>query len=126
MVAVAVIVVGGSSVLLARRRAVRVAPAVLTVDQARVVGVYKRLRRKLARAGADPRGKTAEELCQEIRHAGWGDVSPALEVIDAYNEIRFGARPLSGDRYGRLCNLVRSLHLSKPKAPRPPTLNPKP
>jgi hypothetical protein len=53
-------------------------------------------------------GKTAEELAALIAAAGAGG-SEALAVIQTYNEVRFGQRPLSRAKYALLCKQLAAL-----------------
>ena len=89
--------------------------ASLTVDQARAVRLYERLRKRLRRAGivwADASGvKTAEELGRDLRldTHGLDNIQTAHEVLVTYNEARFGGRPLPGARYAELLRDLRRL-----------------
>ena len=113
---VGALALAGAAFLLSRRRA-GVPRQLLTVDQARAVRVFTRLRRRLRRLGVDTRGKTAEELQDELHRAprNWIQVDAAIEVLGAYNEVRFGARSLSRERCARLKRLARSLRLAGPQ-----------
>ena len=108
----AVLVVGGTFMLLLNRRPRRPDGAPLTADQARAVRLYGTLQRKVRVLGTNPRGKTAEELCQELRRVAETNATPAINVINAYNETRFGGRPLPWERYARLKRAVKKLHFS--------------
>ncbi|MBE0558167.1 MAG: transglutaminase domain-containing protein [Proteobacteria bacterium] len=89
-----------------RRRSREMAP-LLTQDQTRAVHLYKRVLRRAARYGADGRGKTAEELRQELEGNGWPE--GIFAMIDLYNEVRFGKRPFPPGRYAELRKSLRSL-----------------
>lgn len=104
------LIVGGILILLLSGRTRGPDRAPLTADQARAVRLYGRLQRKVQVLGTNPRGKTAEELCQELRRVAENQATPAVEVINTYNEVRFGGRPLAWDRYTRLRRLVKRLH----------------
>ena len=86
----------------------------LSVDQARAARVYRRLLRKLNRMGTPSKNKTAEEVRAEVRASSRFEGGPILEVIDTYNEVRFGERPLIPAQYARLRRLVRDLRPTNP------------
>ncbi len=87
----------------------RVKRAGLSKDQVRAALLYKRLRHKLERSGAECAGKTAEELHQDLLREQWVDVGPGIEILEAYNAARFGKRPMPRDRYARLQKRIRAL-----------------
>lgn len=91
-----------------RMRKPAAAPA-LTPDQQRAIRLYRGLLRKLERHGAQARGKTAEELRQEVAANGWKDPSGAIAVLDAYNAVRFGGRPLPRTAYRELAGRLEGL-----------------
>ncbi len=101
------------SVTFLRRDTASGRAALLTVDQTRAVRLYRRLQRKLARMGAAPAGKSAEELYEAILLEPYCETAPVRELIDAYNEVRFGAKPLPVERYARLRDLLRQLQPTK-------------
>lgn len=79
----------------------------LTPDQARAARLYRSVLRRLRRCGMSTSGITAEELL-----AGWcarGDGETLRELVDAYNEARFGGRSLTRDRYLQLLRRARVL-----------------
>lgn len=69
----------------------------LTRDQSRAIRVYRKLRRKLRRAGVDVTGKTAEEIREIMEATDWPIRQDAIALLDEYNDIRFGARPYRAD-----------------------------
>lgn len=81
----------------------------LSSDQERAVRLYRRLCNKLAKAGAELGGKTAEELREELLLFPWIDEGTATQVLQVYNEVRFGARPLSLAAYVGLRKRVGGL-----------------
>ena len=112
----AILVAGGTLILLLNRRTQSLGRLPLTAEQARAVRLYRKLRRKLQVLGANPQGKTAEELCQELWRVAETQSTSAVDVINTYNEVRFGGRPLAWDRYTRLTRIVKKLHFPKEQA----------
>ncbi len=94
-------------VLLQAHRLFRRPKYILTVDQARAVRLFKRLCRKLTRFGVDCRGRTAEEIQDDIVECPVIVVAPAADILTTYNAVRFGARPLPPDHYARLRKSLR-------------------
>jgi len=112
--AVLLVVVGG--VLIRFRPWVRAGRReVLTEDQARAVRLYRRLQRRLKRFGIEPWDKTAEELCAEACSNDRIEPARLVELIGAYNEVRFGRRSLPRERYKALCRLTGRLRDIKDK-----------
>lgn len=80
----------------------------LTEDQVRAVRLLRRVRKYLARHGASCAGKTAEEL--GAMGARLGEVDSALvgEMVNTYNDARFGRRALPSSRYKELLRRLRA------------------
>ena len=102
-VLLAALLAGGSGLLLLRGHEQRTGRVLLTADQTRAIRLYQRLRRRLDILGTSPQGKTAEELSREIHDVDEARAATAIEVINLYNEVRFGRRPLPWDRYAQPC-----------------------
>jgi len=78
---------------------------VLTTDQARAARLYRSVLRRFRRIGVNTSGVTAEELL-----AHWPvqrDGETLREVIQAYNEARFGGRRMPRERYVQLLRRLR-------------------
>lgn len=82
---------------------------VLTRDQKRASIIYQKLRKKLSRCGIEISGKTAEELMEAVELLPWDDKVAALRLLHDYNEIRFGGRPLGGERLAAIRRALRGL-----------------
>lgn len=103
-------VAAGCIWLIARRRRPPVVRDVaLTPEQVQVVKLYLRLRRKLTRFGVDCRGKTAEELGEELATERWGAPEGVMELLSCYNTVRFGGYPLPPARLAALRSAVKAL-----------------
>lgn len=92
------------------RRRNRVKETFLTEDQARAVRLYKRIIRFAARLGALPPAGTAEDLRAHLEEQN--GPCALIEMIDLYNAVRFGRRPLPLERYHALRKTLRSLRSS--------------
>lgn len=77
--------------------------------QARAVALFLRLKRRLTRFGMRCEGRTAGELDRELRRLWGAQAVPASEVIDTYNAVRFGGRPLDDATYARLRRAIQAL-----------------
>lgn len=88
----------------------------LTRDQKRAAALYRKLRKKLYRCGIDIAGKTAEELMLAVDSLDWQDKAEASRLLHAYNEIRFGGRPLAKAYFTSLRSALRAL---RPKRQEP-------
>lgn len=84
---------------------------VLTRDQTRAITVFRRLRKRLKKAGVDVEGQTAEELLESVENTDWPDRAEAESLLTAYNEARFGGRPLPSQRFAELIRALRALRL---------------
>lgn len=87
---------------------------VLTRDQTRAIKIFRRLRKRLKKAGVETEGQTAEELLALVENTDWPDRAEAEGLLTAYNEARFGGRPLPGERLAELLRTLRGLRLRNP------------
>lgn len=107
--------VAGIAVFFVRRHRSRAADRflyrrVLTADQMRAVRLFRTLRRRMKRMGISADGRTAEELQRAIEGThGAENAVCTRDLIDTYNQVRFGGRPLSREHYARLKRLARAL-----------------
>lgn len=81
----------------------------LTREQRRAISLYRALRKRLKKLGVETAGRTAEELLEEIGKTDWPQKAEAQRLLSAYNEVRFGARPLPGERLAELWRALRAL-----------------
>jgi len=93
-----------------RARAQSLYAGALSADQHRAVTLYERLRRRLRRMGVSVAGLTANEIQQHIETVPIvNDAAAVRELIETYNQVRFGGRPLTRERYAALKRLLRSI-----------------
>jgi hypothetical protein len=81
----------------------------LTGDQARAVKLYRRLLRKLERAGIKCKGLAAEEIQAEVGEKRPAVLAGASAILLTYNQVRFGGRPLPPQPYRDLAKRLRQL-----------------
>jgi hypothetical protein len=113
-----------SLVLVGRRSSWgRIGP--LTADQKRAVRLYRSLRRVLERAGVVCRGRTAEEIVGAAERLGVGVVGPAATIVQLYNEVRFGERPLNREQFRDMATLLRRAGAKKVLEAPPATSSPR-
>jgi hypothetical protein len=74
----------------------------LTPDQTRAVRLYHGLVKRLDRLGIPCSGRVAEEIAEDVRNCSWLDRAPLMEIIGAYNSVRFGGRPMNRAKYAAL------------------------
>ncbi len=87
---------------------------VLTTDQVRAVRLYRDLRHRLERIGVPVVGRTAEEIRRALEETPiLAETTAVHDIIETYNQVRFGGRPFSRDHYARLKRLQRSLQRNK-------------
>jgi transglutaminase-like putative cysteine protease len=102
--AIPVVIAGVALLLLLRlrrsRRRGKVFP--LTPDQTRAVRLHHGLVRRLERLGIPCSGRVVEEIAEAVRNCSWLDRETVLKVIGAYNEVRFGGRPMNRAQYAAL------------------------
>ena len=87
------------------RRPVRV----LTTDQLRARRLRNEVGRRLRAAGVDTKNKSVDELRQVLAAQPWNSPEDALQVLAAYNAVRFGARELPVQSFGTLLRMARKL-----------------
>ena len=83
----------------------------LTGDQARAVKLYRRLLRRLEQAGIKCKGLAAEEIEAAVGETRPGASAGASAILLAYNEVRFGGRPLPLQPYRDLAKRLRQISL---------------
>jgi hypothetical protein len=83
----------------------------LTRDQGRAVRLYRRLLRKLERAGIKCKGLAAEEIQAALAATRPAALAGASTLLFAYNEARFGGRPLPPQSYRNLAKSLRQIPL---------------
>jgi transglutaminase-like putative cysteine protease len=80
----------------------------LSQDQTRATTLYTYFLEQLRKRGIDCRGKTVEELREDIAAQAWVDETTARSILSSYNAVRFGKRSLDVGLYGILKNMIRS------------------
>lgn len=110
-VAVITLAIVGVAALLRRRKE----PFPLTRDQRLAVRLFSELRNRLAKAGIDVIGLSAEELEREVSQRGWTEFGDIQQTLRLYNEVRFGAKPLDRPRLDMLLRRMRALRPPKPR-----------
>ena len=85
----------------------------LTSDQKRAARLYRALVRRLERLGIPCAGQVAEEVAGAVGRCGWVDRNTAFRIIDAYNAVRFGGRPMSRGDYAALCRALSGLRTGR-------------
>jgi len=97
------------------RRAPRAFRAELTPDQVRAVRLFVRLKRRLKSLGMDCRGKTAREILEFVLSEGGALNRDVLDaVLEEYNKVRFGGRPLTDTRFAELNRSIKTLKKPSP------------
>lgn len=92
--------IGGG--IVAWARATRPNRFPLTPDQARAVRLYRKLLRNFAPTGLVHKGMSAEEVHKAIAQNRPQLLKTVSTVINTYNEVRFGKRPLPPQPYRQL------------------------
>lgn len=82
---------------------------VLTRDQLRAISLFRRIKRRLQRSGTGTEGKTAEEVLEAWRDRALPNPDVVDRLVQAYNQVRFGGRPLETGQYEELRKLTREL-----------------
>ncbi|NUM56559.1 MAG: DUF3488 domain-containing protein [Candidatus Hydrogenedentes bacterium] len=80
---------------------------VYSADQARATRLYVRLRRRVATLGTDAHGIGARELVHAVESNPSIDAATVSRIVRAYNETRFGGRPMDKRSYEELARAVR-------------------
>ena len=81
----------------------------LTEDQRRSVGLYHTLKQRLRRCGLPSTGDTAGALLDALDASGRAPLGIVRPMIEVYNEVRFGHRPLTRERYAELVQQIKHL-----------------
>ncbi|MEK7793252.1 MAG: transglutaminase domain-containing protein, partial [Candidatus Hydrogenedentota bacterium] len=89
----------------------------LTREQQQARALRKRLLNRLKHAGVSGANVTVDELRAAIDQFPEEDRRPARQVIEAYNAVRFGRRPLSTDAYNTLRRMIRGVRPAMAPSP---------
>lgn len=92
-----------------RGRAAKGRAFLLNRDQLRAVRLFRSARRRLRRAVVEPEGKTAEEIAREIAATDAARAKAVRAIMDAYNDTRFGGRPMSRAQFLELQKTIRAM-----------------
>jgi hypothetical protein len=104
------------AVVVMTARRVRSAPGrkwisvALTREQQQATALRKQLLNRLRNAGVAGASMTVDELRSAIARFPDGERDPAHQVLESYNAVRFGRRPLSTGAYNSLRRIIRGLH----------------
>jgi hypothetical protein len=90
-----------------RRRAG--AGLIFSEDQVRATRVYGRLKRRLFALGVNGHAVSARELLEEVRFNPAIDASAVTQIVRAYNDARFGGRPMGRERYRELVRALKTI-----------------
>lgn len=82
---------------------------VFSEDQIRATRVYGQLKRRLLALGVNGHAVSARELVDEVRHNPRIDAVTVMQIVRAYNEARFGGRPMGRDTYRELVGALKSI-----------------
>lgn len=74
----------------------------ITADQRRATRLYTKFRHKLHKSGLGVDGNSAGEIADELEQRDWQGLEEAQWLLRAYQEARFGGRPLPKAIYARL------------------------
>lgn len=66
----------------------------LTADQRRAARLYTKFRRRLSKLGLGVGACSTGEIADELKQRDWQGLEEAQRLLRAYNEARFGGRPL--------------------------------
>jgi hypothetical protein len=81
----------------------------LSPDQQRASRLYRQLVRRLERLGIPHDSRTAEELIEAIADYPVVDPKEGAELVAIYNEVRFGGRRLTAERFTELRKRIRAI-----------------
>lgn len=84
-------------------------PLAFTPDQIRARRLFRKLKKRLGKKGVDCRGLTAREVLDATRSAAVVDIDSVQRLVLAYNESRFGSRPMSKQTYAELSAQLAAL-----------------
>jgi transglutaminase-like putative cysteine protease len=100
--------------VLRRRGYVALRSLTLTPDQRRAVTLFMKLTAQLKRQGVDCQRLTAREVLEKAVAQGGLDTHELSEILDTYNTVRFGLRPLSPSGLKSSLQRIRSVKLAQP------------
>ncbi|MDX9974825.1 MAG: DUF4129 domain-containing protein, partial [FCB group bacterium] len=105
------LMVYGLSVLRRRRRdqKSKSRAGLLNRDQVRAIQLFRTVLRKVRRAVPEYEGKTADEIARMLAQTDAEKAKTVQDLILAYNEARFGGRPMTRARYLDLRKAARTL-----------------
>lgn len=92
-------------------------PITLTREQQQASTLRKQLLNRLKHAGVVGGNMTVDELRAAIIQFPEEDRRPARQVLEAYNAVRFGRRPLTTGAYSTLRRMVRGLRQAMAQSP---------
>jgi len=84
-------------------------PILLSEDQNRAAKLYRALRKRLKKFGLKAESATAEEVQSHLDTLPIAGIEHARTILDTYNTVRFGMRPLDQSRYNELRKNLREL-----------------
>lgn len=82
---------------------------VYTDDQIRATRVYGHLKRRLLALGVNGHAASARELLNEVRFNPSINSETVTSIVRAYNDARFGGRPMGRDKYRELIGALKSI-----------------
>lgn len=85
-----------------------------SADQARATRLYGRLRKRVMALGTDVRGIGARELVRAVASNPVIDGAVVSRIVRAYNEARFGGRPMDKRSYDELVRALRQIKRDAP------------
>ena len=80
-----------------------------TEDQIRATRVYGQLKRRLLALGVNGHAVSARELMDEVKFNPAIDAESVTRIVRAYNDARFGGRPLGRDKYRELVGALKTI-----------------
>ncbi len=82
---------------------------VFSEDQIRATRVYGQLKRRLLALGVNGHAVSARELVDEVRFNPAIDAELVTRIVRAYNDARFGGRPMGRDTYRELIGALKAI-----------------
>ncbi|MCC6153567.1 MAG: DUF3488 domain-containing protein [Candidatus Hydrogenedentes bacterium] len=82
---------------------------VFSDDQIRATRIYGQLKRRLLALGVNGHAASARELVDEVKNNPDIDAEMVTRIVRAYNDARFGGRPLKREAYRELAGALKSI-----------------